>query len=419
MKPIARLSAIHELLEEIHLKDNRKPADDLFVQYCRQRRYIGSKDRQFLSRFFFDLLRYYQGLNNAFVVCDVPHSHRLMIYVYWYTLFVSYDGLEEERYGMDLPTELEKKQIQKLATAFRKQKIVIPDWMTDLFGDDSKALIDSLHQEATFDIRINPLLTNREFVLKELKTIGYKAHPTKFSPYGIRLEQRVPLQATKLWEEGLIEIQDEGAQLVSLLCDARSGETILDYCAGAGGKTLLMAACMKNRGRIIATDKYLYRLEQGKKRYRRADVHNIQIKDLSDTKWWKRHTKTFDRVLIDVPCSGSGTWRRNPDLKMRFTQKDLDELLVVQQNILEASQVYVKKGGELIYATCSVWEKENIEQIQLFLKKHPEFRLIDLRHRVRDLNIDQESLTTSSMIQLTPHQHGVDGFFMAALLKTE
>jgi 16S rRNA (cytosine967-C5)-methyltransferase len=223
------------------------------------------------------------------------------------------------------------------------------------------------------------------------------------------------LQELAIWKKGVIEVQDEGAQLVSLFANVKPGDNVLDYCAGAGGKTLLMSALMKNKGRLIATDLLPWRLNQGVKRYRRAGVHNVQAKELDDTKWWKRHHNYFDCVLIDVPCSGSGTWRRNPDLKITFTQKDLKELLVKQQDILETAKKYIRPGGLFVYATCSIWRAENHDQIKKFLENNPEFSLEPIGENNPEIIKRLKTKQDAEGLQLTPLDHQTDGFFVSVM----
>ncbi|CAO5680682.1 MAG: Ribosomal RNA small subunit methyltransferase B [Holosporales bacterium] len=429
MKNLARLKAITELLSDILNPENRKPADDLFVNYCRSRRYIGSKDRQFLSDFFFNILRFYEALQHALKGAIDP---RMLALTYWYVVFKNFNDLdweEDSPYCIRSPNFHEKEIIIKVCKVFDENPYIIPEWCRPFFetyGQNMAQEIEALFKEAPFDIRINPLLTKREELLKDLKKQRIQATPTSLSPFGIRLKDRVPLQEHTFWKDGKIEIQDEGAQLVSLLSDVKPGQNVLDYCAGAGGKTLLLAALMNNKGRLIATDLHKKRLEQGQKRYHRARVFNVQIKDIDDSKWWKRHASTFDRVLIDVPCSGSGTWRRNPDLKLRFKKHDLKELLNVQQSILKKAKDFVKTDGYLIYATCSMWSCENEQQIKMFLNEHQNFKLMDIKiafDEVKNAGTFSEFSESKNgedgFLQLTPNQHNVDGFFIAVLKKVD
>lgn len=226
----------------------------------------------------------------------------------------------------------------------------------------------------------------------------------------------IMLQDHPLWVQGEIEIQDEGSQIVSLLVEAKPGLQIFDYCAGAGGKTLAMAAMMANKGRIVATDAVAWRLERSRERFKRSGVFNVECRTLEETnrKWLKRQEGRYDRVLVDVPCSGSGTWRRNPDLKIRLTEQDFDEILQKQYHIMEQASWLVKPGGRLIYATCSILRRENHDQIAQFLAKHPEFKLLPIAPLWTEV-IGKACPTSDLMLQLTPAQHQVDGFFAAVM----
>ena len=257
----------------------------------------------------------------------------------------------------------------------------------------------------------------------------------------------------KCFKDGLIEVQDEGSQLVALLADARPGMRVADFCAGAGGKTLAMAAQMKNKGKIVACDVLEGRIDRAAVRFNRAGVHNVERKALSSERdqWVKRHAGTFDRVLVDAPCTGTGTWRRNPDAKWKLTPEDVAELEQVQRNILDSAWRLVKPGGRLIYATCSLLAEENEAQIEAFLAAHADFKLVPISAVWRDVvgtALPHSTVTPANepgstgkasvgpsmdpgsdgrddgrsgrrsggaTLSLTPAQHGTDGFFAAVL----
>jgi 16S rRNA (cytosine967-C5)-methyltransferase len=220
----------------------------------------------------------------------------------------------------------------------------------------------------------------------------------------------------QVFKDGLIEVQDEGSQLVALLADARPGQRVADFCAGAGGKTLAMAAQMHNKGKIVACDVLEGRIDRAAVRFNRAGVHNVERRALSSERdqWVKRHAGTFDRVLIDAPCSGTGTWRRNPDAKWKLSPQDLEELEQVQRNILDSAWRLVKPGGRLIYATCSLLAEENEAQVEAFLAAHADFKRVPVGE-VWQTAIGGDCPATSDMLSLTPAQHGTDGFFAAVL----
>jgi 16S rRNA (cytosine967-C5)-methyltransferase len=269
---------------------------------------------------------------------------------------------------------------------------------------------------ASTDLRANTIKATREEAIAALKAEGVTAMATQLSPVGLRVHGRPPLATMQVFKDGLIEVQDEGSQLVALLADARPGMRVADFCAGAGGKTLAMAAQMKNKGKIVACDVLEGRIDRAAVRFNRAGVHNVERKALSSERdqWVKRHAGTFDRVLVDAPCSGTGTWRRNPDAKWKLTPEDVAELEQVQRNILDSAWRLVKPGGRLIYATCSLLAEENEAQIEAFLAAHADFKRVPAGE-VWAGAIGGDCPATSDTLSLTPAQHGTDGFFVAIL----
>ncbi|HYZ33341.1 MAG TPA: RsmB/NOP family class I SAM-dependent RNA methyltransferase, partial [Crenalkalicoccus sp.] len=231
-----------------------------------------------------------------------------------------------------------------------------------------------------------------------------------------RLPARRPVTGTAAWRDGLVEVQDEGSQLVALLADARPGQRVCDYCAGAGGKTLAMAARMGNRGRITACDVSAPRLEGAARRFRRAGVDNAERHLLlPGDKWAKRRAGQFDRVLVDAPCTGSGTWRRNPDARTRTGSADLAELAARQSEILASAAPLVRPGGRLVYATCSLLPEEDEAPVTAFLDRHPEFAPLPLAVAWKDAGLAAPLPGEGPWLLLSPARHGTDGFFAAIL----
>ena len=255
-------------------------------------------------------------------------------------------------------------------------RLEIPDWLLPhldaRFGTGLPAEMAALSQPATLDMRVNPLKGDREQARAALAAEGWEAEPTKLSPWGLRIEGRRPVTSGPAFQTGLVEIQDEGSQLVAAIVGAAPGMRVVDWCAGAGGKTLALAGGMEQRGQIVACDVSAPRLDGAVRRLRRAGVHNVErhLVEPGD-KWLKRRAGTFDRVLVDAPCTGTGTWRRNPDARLRLKETDLAELLPKQASILDTAQTLVRKGGRLVYATCSLLEEENEAQVISFLLRHP------------------------------------------------
>jgi 16S rRNA (cytosine967-C5)-methyltransferase len=235
----------------------------------------------------------------------------------------------------------------------------------------------------------------------------------KLSPWGLRIDGRRPVTSGPAFQSGLVEIQDEGSQLVAAMVAAAPGMRVVDWCAGAGGKTLALAGMMQNRGQIVACDVSAPRLDGAVRRLRRAGVHNVErhLVEAGD-KWLKRRAGTFDRVLVDAPCTGTGTWRRNPDARLRLKPADLAELLPKQASILDTAQSLVRTGGRLVYATCSLLEEENEAQVTGFLLRYPAFRIVPL---AQAWPLDAPPPNSGDFLSLTPARHGTDGFFTAVL----
>jgi 16S rRNA (cytosine967-C5)-methyltransferase len=274
-------------------------------------------------------------------------------------------------------------------------RLEVPDWLLPYIdAAELRALLDP----APLDLRVNLLKATRDEARAALAAEGLDAIPTPLSPWGLRLEGRRQVTTGPAFRTGLVEIQDEGSQLVAALVDARPGMRVADLCAGAGGKTLALAMTMQNRGQLVACDVSAARLDGAVRRLRRAGVHNVERHLLAPgDKWIKRRAKSFDRVLVDAPCGGTGTWRRNPDARLRLTEADLAELLPKQARILDQAAFLVRTGGRLVYATCSLLSEENEAQVTAFLARHPSFTLI------------------GDFLSLSPARHGTDGFFAAVL----
>ncbi|MDP3533013.1 MAG: RsmB/NOP family class I SAM-dependent RNA methyltransferase [Alphaproteobacteria bacterium] len=397
-----------ELLEEICAFEY--PADRVAHGFLKQRRYFGSKDRRQLTFWLYDFLRHYARISHALSeTMKVTPTSRL--YALAYLRLVEKCSLEDlESVFNDNPyhaselTLTEKKIVKALK--FHAHDLECPEWILPYFERgfkaDTRKILESLNVEAPCDLRVNLLLTDRETVLKELDYLGIEAVETPISPWGIRLLKRINVTEIEIFKKGWIEIQDEGSQLVALSANPKTTDFVVDLCAGACGKTLAFSALMKNKGRIIATDIDARKLENGHKRIKRAGISNIQLKHLDPAgeKWLKRQRGKVDIVLVDAPCTGTGTWRRNPDHKWRLKEDDLKELVIIQASLLNKAALLIKPKGVVVYATCSLLQEENEHQISQFLESHPEFML------------EEESL-----LKLDPFQDKTDGFFCARLVK--
>jgi len=319
-----------------------------------------------------------------------------------------------------------KIKANKLTNIDLSVKLSLPDWFWSKLSTQYNEKIaikiaNSLLLPAQLCVRVNALKgKNRQEVITELKKsfpeVQDQIFETKISPIGIILPRGSFIQKHLLYLEGNVEIQDEGSQLLSFLADAKRGQMVADFCAGAGGKTLAMASMMKNTGRIYSFDISGKRLDNLKVRLKRSGASNISMQRISsenDTKI-KRLKEKFDRVLVDAPCTGFGTLRRNPDLKWKHSEKTLMELIVKQRNILQSAARLCKKKGLLIYATCSLLNEENEEQVTNFLSKNLDFKLLSKTVILEKFGI---SLNDKKYLKLNPFENDTDGFFGAVMEK--
>jgi 16S rRNA (cytosine967-C5)-methyltransferase len=295
----------------------------------------------------------------------------------------------------------------------------LPDWLYDKFvaqygEEETLALAAVLNTPAPLDLRVNSLKADRDKVIAELATAPIAAEPTPYSALGLRIWKKPALQNLPLFKEGAIEVQDEGSQVLAQLLGARRGEMVVDFCAGAGGKTLAIGAIMRNTGRLYAFDVSEKRLTKLKPRLARSglsNVHPVVIAHERDAKV-KRLAGKIDRVLVDAPCSGMGTLRRNPDVKWRQQPEGIAELTEKQASILDGAARLVKFGGRLVYATCSLLDEENDGIVQGFLASHPDFELVPMHKVLAEQRIPLEM---GDYLKMLPHKHGTDGFFAAVL----
>ena len=297
----------------------------------------------------------------------------------------------------------------------------LPDWLWErLAGEHGEAaglrMAQAMLNPAPLDLRVNLARTGREAVLEHLARDGIGATPTPHSPAGIRLEAKPAINRhEKLFRHGLIEVQDEGSQLLAWLLAPRRGEMVADYCAGAGGKTLALGMLMRGAGRLYALDVSAKRLAALGPRAARAglnNVHSIVLSGENDARTHRLAGK-IDRVLVDAPCSGFGTLRRNPDLKWRQGPQAIDELAAKQGRILGAAARLVKAGGRLVYATCSLLREENDAIADAFAAAHPQFQPLDCGELLATQRIAMEG----GRLRLWPHVQGTDGFFAAAFVR--
>ena len=299
----------------------------------------------------------------------------------------------------------------------------LPDWLYDallatLGESEAQHLATALLQSAPLDLRVNTLRTTRADVVRQLRASGIEAMPTPFSPVGVRLPARTSLGENPLYRDGRVEIQDEGSQLIALLLAPRRHEVVVDFCAGAGGKTLHLGALMADTGSLYALDTAARRLDQLRVRVERAGLLNVRIARIEDlaARSIVALRGKVDRVLVDAPCTGTGTLRRNPDIKWR--SHDLAQLTAEQGRILAAAATLVRPGGRLVYATCSLLPEENEAVVAHFLANHADFAPLSPQWLAERLALPVGCVGTLPALQLYPHRHGTDGFYAALLVRS-
>jgi 16S rRNA (cytosine967-C5)-methyltransferase len=425
--PSARLAAAIELLAAIDSAP-RKPADAVANDFFRNRRFIGGGDRRAVSERTWSVLRARRRLEWWLARANTPATPRLLVAAALLTEGWSLDGVRQSFSGGQFgPTALNATEQAALRPLEghtldhpetpEPVRLELPDWLLPhlqaRFGAGLPAEIAAMAAPAPLDLRVNLLKTTREAARAALAVEGIESAPTPLSQWGLRVAGRRPVTSGKAFQGGLVEIQDEGSQLVAALVGARPDMRVADWCAGAGGKTLAMAVAMENRGHIAACDVSAPRLDGAVRRLRRAGVHNVErhLVEPGD-KWAKRRAGSFDRVLVDAPCTGTGTWRRNPDARLRLAETDLSELRPKQAAILEQASRLVRKGGWLVYATCSLLTEENETQVDAFLSAHPDFVAVPL---ARAWTLPGAPPCPGPYLALTPHRHDTDGFFAAVL----
>ncbi len=394
----------------------RAPADAQLRQFFRDHRNLGGRDRAFVADTAYTALRRRRMLEHVTPHAS-PREIALATLVKLMGVGISHieGALEpEEREWLTGLKALE------LDTLPFEVKADLPDWVLERLrrampDDDVLALARALQQPAPLDLRVNSLKAPREGVLDRFEHDGYAAVPTKYAPMGVRLRDKPALNQHPAFLDGAIEVQDEGSQLLGLLVEPRRGEMVVDFCAGAGGKTLLLGAAMGSSGRLYAFDVSEKRLEHLGPRLKRSGLSNVfpqRIAHENDAKV-KRLRGKIDRVLVDAPCTGLGTLRRNPDLKVRQTADSVPELNAKQRSILAAAAGLVKPGGRLVYGTCSLLEEENEAIVAQFLAAHPEFTIVPAAQVLKRQGIEVPGV--GDYLKLFPHVHDTDGFFAAVM----
>ncbi|NVO27946.1 RsmB/NOP family class I SAM-dependent RNA methyltransferase [Donghicola sp. C2-DW-16] len=428
MTPTARLLATFDLFCAVD--GDKRPVDAVTSGWFRNRRDIPDQDRGDILERLYALLRHRARLTWWLDKHGRDHSPRHQ-FLAWLALMERKSPEDVSRlFGgpKNAATALTKPEYNlvlrlKGCTIEHPDmpeavRLECPSWaeqsLRARFGGAFAAEMAATLTPPPVDLRVNPVKATRQDMLQALSDLKLHAEVSPLAPHGIRVSGRFNYARFPALKSGAVEIQDEGSQLVALLVDAQPGDRVVDFCAGAGGKTLAIAAQMNNKGRIIACDVSEGRLKRCSERLRNAGMHNTETRLLaSETdKWVKRHKLGFDRVLVDAPCSGTGTWRRNPDTRWRDPEENgLQNLIALQGRILASAARLVKPGGRLVYATCSMLTEENEDQVTAFLAANPAFRLVPLG----DVTPDLAAKAQGDTLSLTPARHDTDGFFAAVL----
>jgi len=396
------------------------PADAATSRFFRAHPKLGHSDRGVIAEAVFAVLRHRTEFAHLAESGTGNPTRRLALLGLMHT--AGRDALqpflsEAEAHWLDHMARID------VASLPARVRMNLPDWILEALAarfdtTELEQLAAALNQPAPLDLRANALKTSRDELLVALKPLGIDAAPTPFAPLGLRVQGKPALSKLEPFVKGWFEVQDEGSQLLCSLLAPRRGEMVVDFCAGAGGKTLALGAMMRSSGRLYAFDVAERRLAKLKPRLARSglsNVHPVLLDSEHDVKI-KRLAGKIDRVLVDAPCSGLGTLRRNPDLKWRQTPDAVAELAPKQLSILQSAARLLKPGGRLVYATCSLLEAENEAVVTQFLGTHPEFALVSARDVLAEQRI---GLDTGDYLSLWPHRHATDGFFAAVLTRRD
>jgi 16S rRNA (cytosine967-C5)-methyltransferase len=414
MHPNALLELATELLHRVMQFDS--PADNVVSDFFRQNRGLGMRERHTLAETTYTVLRQ-RPLFQHLAQSGKGETERRLVLLGWQgnAAFLRAALQENEVQWLEKVGAIDRSALPE------KLRHNLPEWLAERLqaevGDEFWPLVAALNGSAPLDLRVNTFKAKREAVQAEFAAAHIEAVPTPYSPWGLRIEGKPALHKLEVFLRGDVEVQDEGSQLLALMTDAKRGEMVVDFCAGAGGKTLALGAAMRNTGRLYAFDTSGHRLASLKPRLARSglsNVHPVQIAHERDDRI-KRLAGKIDRVLVDSPCSGLGTLRRNPDLKWRQSPQAVEELKVKQAAILASASRLVKPGGRLVYATCSLLQAENEDIAEAFsAERSRDFKTLAAEEVLSAAHAEQAgTLVRGPYLRLWPHRHATDGFFAA------
>ncbi len=425
MHPNALLDASSDLIGQALTFE--QPSDAVAARFFREHRQLGPRERATLSDTLYNVLRR-KPLFEHFAASGHGSKPRRMAIL----------GFGASREFLDAALSPQEHQWLDRCNAIAIDGLLelhrhnLPDWLAQplklQLGADFWSLAASLMEPGTLDLRVNILNAKRQDVRRELTNAGVSSAETPYSPWGLRVVGKPSLARQDAFIRGAIEVQDEGSQLLALLLDAKRGEMVADFCAGAGGKTLAVGATMRNTGRLYAFDTSAHRLDALRPRVARSGLSNVHPAAIAHERddRIKRLAGKMDRVLVDAPCSGSGTLRRHPDLKWRQSQASVDSVAATQAAVLQGAARLVKPGGRLVYATCSLLAQENEHVAQAFTAAHPAFLPVPVADLLEQLKVGDSQQVLAlcagpdggrNFLRLWPHRHATDGFFAAVWVR--
>ena len=427
MTPGARLLSVVEIIDSVFTNkiDNNFIIENNIKRWIRNNRYAGSKDKREIINAVYGILKRYYILDFIQKKNIFLDNYSLELTIIYYIFHVcKKDDLvnyfDDGPYSIKLNDKIEQ-FIQKVNNFQLSEdeyiKNSLPLWLYKKvyksYKNNTNKVCQSMFDEAHFDIRIKKGVA-RKYIIDNFKNYNIESDITPISPLGIRLSKRFSLNNLKEFKEGLFEVQDEGSQLVSLMSGVKENETVIDLCAGSGGKSLAISDLLENI-KIIATDININRLNKIRERALRLKIKNKIVIE----KNYKNLNFKADRIICDVPCSGSGAWRRRPEEKLNLTNNKFENLLKIQKEILNYGADLVKIGGEIVYITCSILDNENKDQINYFLKNNSNFEIVDLQDSWDSITMLYERFGKEAYCQLIPFIHKCDGFFLARLVRNK